>query len=81
MPTTAQSRSSNPTSLTRAFTTLLRKAGLRRIRFHALRRSTATVLLKQGVGLVTTKELLGNALSHTGNGIDDPPATASAIVR
>ncbi|WP_435843127.1 hypothetical protein [Streptomyces diastaticus] len=32
-----------PGRFTRTFTTLLRKAGLRRIRFHDLRHSTATV--------------------------------------
>lgn len=32
----------------RTFATLLRKAVLRRIRFHDLRHSTATLLLEQG---------------------------------
>jgi integrase len=59
--TTAQGRPIDPTNLTRAFTTLLRKAGLRRIRFHDLRHSTATLLLEQGVELVVIKELLGHA--------------------
>ncbi|MGW2063482.1 tyrosine-type recombinase/integrase [Streptomyces sp. NPDC001937] len=54
-------RAIDPTNLTRAFTTLLRKAGLRRIRFHDLRHSTATLLLEQGVELVVIKELLGHA--------------------
>jgi integrase len=59
--TTAQGGSIDPTNLTGTFNTLLRKAGLRRIRFHDLRHSTATLLLEQGVELVVIKELLGHA--------------------
>ncbi|GFE19549.1 hypothetical protein Sliba_00020 [Streptomyces nigrescens] len=59
--TTPQGKAIDPTNLSRAFTTLLRKAGLRRIRFHDLRHSTATLLLEQGVELVVIKELLGHA--------------------
>ncbi|MFF8383442.1 tyrosine-type recombinase/integrase [Streptomyces kanasensis] len=59
--TTAQGGSIDPANLTRAFTALFRKAGLRRIRFHDLRHSTATLLLEQGVELVVIKELLGHA--------------------
>lgn len=59
--TTPQGRAIDPTNLTRIFTMLPRKAGLRRIRFHDLRHSTATLLLEQGVELVVIKELLGHA--------------------
>ncbi|MGW2635656.1 tyrosine-type recombinase/integrase [Streptomyces sp. NPDC001348] len=50
-----------PATLTRHFSTLLRDAHLRPIRFHDLRHSTATLLLEQGVELVVIKELLGHA--------------------
>ncbi|WEH31601.1 tyrosine-type recombinase/integrase [Streptomyces sp. AM 3-1-1] len=46
-----------------------RKAGLRRIRFHDPRHSTANLLLEQGVDLVVIKESLGHA--HIGV----PPVT------
>ncbi|MEU0688704.1 site-specific integrase [Streptomyces uncialis] len=59
--TTTQGRPVDPTNLTRIFTTLLRNAGLRRIRFHELRHSTATLLLEQGVELVVIKEPFGHA--------------------
>jgi integrase len=59
--TTPQGRAIDPTNLTRTFTTLLHNVGLRRIRFHDLRHSTATLLLEQGVELVVIKELLGHA--------------------
>ncbi|GAB2952054.1 hypothetical protein GCM10027028_62930 [Streptomyces sundarbansensis] len=59
--TTVQGRPIDPTNLTRTFIALLRQAGLRRIRFHDLRHSTATLLLEQGIELVVIKELLGHA--------------------
>lgn len=74
--TTPQGRAIDPTNLTRTFTTLLRTAGLRRIRFHDLRHSTATLLLEQGVELVVIKELLGHA--HIGVTAPSAPTSDSA---
>ncbi|MEV1064202.1 tyrosine-type recombinase/integrase [Streptomyces sp. NPDC050263] len=59
--TTPKGRPLDPTNLTRRFRRLLQSAGLRTIRFHDLRHSTATLLLEQGVDLVVIKELLGHA--------------------
>jgi integrase len=59
--TTPKGRPLDPTNLTRRFRRLLHGAGLRTIRFHDLRHSTATLLLEQGVELVVIKELLGHA--------------------
>ena len=58
--TTPTGRPLDPANLTRCFRSFLSRAGIRRIRFHDLRHSAATLLLEQGVELVI-KELLGHA--------------------
>ncbi|NUV95610.1 hypothetical protein EF914_37150 [Streptomyces sp. WAC05458] len=51
----------DPANLTRRFRSFLDQAGLRCIRFHDLRHSTATLLLEQGINLVVIEEWLGHA--------------------
>jgi integrase len=47
--------------LQRQFTPLLRKAGLSLIRFHDLRHTAATLLLRQGVHPKIVAEVLGHS--------------------
>jgi len=51
----------NPSNLRRNYNSLIKKAGLKRIRFHDLRHTHATLLLKQGVHPKIVAERLGHA--------------------
>jgi integrase len=48
----------------RIHTNICQLAGVRHIRFHDLRHTCATLLLEEGVELVTIKKLLGHAQLH-----------------
>ena len=51
--------------VSKAFQTLLEKAGMPKIRFHDIRHSTATNLLAKGVDLKIIQELLGHSSINT----------------
>lgn len=59
--TTAYGRHLEPTTLLREFHQLCDQARLRRIRFHDLRHTCATLMLEAGVELKTIQQLLGHA--------------------
>ncbi|WP_372495080.1 tyrosine-type recombinase/integrase [Micromonospora phytophila] len=50
-----------PRNLNRHFERLLDRAGLRRIRFHDLRHSCATLLYEQGVPIEKIQDILGHS--------------------
>jgi integrase len=75
----------NPTNLRkRSFASLLKRAGLSRIRFHDLRHTCATLLLSRNVHPKYVQELLGHAniaitldtYSHVIPGMGDHAARA-----
>jgi integrase len=51
----------DPSNLRRAFHSVLKAAGLRRIRYHDMRHTYATNLLNQGVDIAEVSRLLGHA--------------------
>jgi integrase len=55
----------DPAAVHRNHQILCEIADVRSIRFHDLRHTCATLLLEQGVDLVTIKDLLGHAQIHT----------------
>ena len=54
-----------PDSVTTGFPQLLKENGLRRIRFHDLRHTNASLLIAQGVDVRTVASLLGHAQAST----------------
>ena len=68
MLTDAMGNLIQPDSVTTGFPQLLKENGLRRIRFHDLRHSCASLLLKEGVPMKQIQEWLGHSdISTTAN--------------
>src|SRR5207253_1129237 len=57
----ADGRPLDPTQITRGFTRLVRKAGLRAVTFHGLRHTHATLLLGANIHPKVVSERLGHA--------------------
>ncbi len=51
----------SPRNLNRSFDSIIQKAGIRKIRFHDMRHTHASLLLKQGVNPKIVSERLGHA--------------------
>ena len=54
-----------PDYVSHKFKEILKKNGLRKIRFHDLRHSCATLLLKKGISLREIQDWLGHSSSKT----------------
>jgi integrase len=59
--TTRKGTPLEPRNINRTFDALVKRAGVKRIRFHDLRHSCATLLFAQGVDLQTIRDLLGHS--------------------
>lgn len=60
-----EGKPTDPRSFTRQFERLVEKAGVPRIRFHDLRHTHATLMLKAGVHVKVTAERLGHSQIST----------------
>ena len=51
----------DPDTITHAFASMIKKAGINHLRFHDLRHTHATILMEQGINPKTVAERLGHA--------------------
>lgn len=51
----------SPNALTRAFSQFIEKHGFKKVRYHDLRHSCASILYANGTDIMTIQEILGHA--------------------